>query len=332
MKGILTSEGLFDGTISTKTEEYYVEPVSRYLPLFSTKLKQTLNNSSVNNNVSVRSSSHNNSHNNLSNELNYPLPNFHSIVYKGSDVKKPITNTCASQNLYRKLKNSFDHYDVDERKSFLLKNRHLKPHRSRKHGKKRDKRWLMMFDDNLELSTKTVVNISNNKNSNDRETVYQFDNIESSSGTTSRDYNNNRIRFVKVGPNTTIIRSFNDKVLVGTGKSGVMTNDDLQNDASSNVGIDLTKTSGTSTAVNNGNNFHDDWLLSRQHIHKRAAIDPKKTTCMLYLQADHLFYQKYGTEEACIEVMTRHVQRVNSIYKVTGKLIFLNISLLLVII
>ncbi|BES95614.1 Disintegrin [Nesidiocoris tenuis] len=60
--------------------------------------------------------------------------------------------------------------------------------------------------------------------------------------------------------------------------------------------------------------FDDDF---RAHVHKRATIDPKKTTCMLYLQADHLFFQKYGTEEACIEVMTRHVQRVNSIYKTT---------------
>lgn len=50
-----------------------------------------------------------------------------------------------------------------------------------------------------------------------------------------------------------------------------------------------------------------------------GAVDPAKTNCMLYLQADHLFFQKYGTEEACIEVMTRHVQRVNAIYKTTGK-------------
>lgn len=55
-----------------------------------------------------------------------------------------------------------------------------------------------------------------------------------------------------------------------------------------------------------------------RNVNKRAIIDPKKTTCMLYLQADHQFFQKYGTEEACIEVMTRHVQRVNSIYKATG--------------
>lgn len=62
------------------------------------------------------------------------------------------------------------------------------------------------------------------------------------------------------------------------------------------------------------NLFDDDFRL---HLSKRATIDPKKTTCMLYLQADHLFFQKYGTEEACIEVMTRHVQRVNLIYRNT---------------
>ena len=48
--------------------------------------------------------------------------------------------------------------------------------------------------------------------------------------------------------------------------------------------------------------------------------DKKKTTCMLYLQADHLFYEKMGrSEEACIDVMTRHVQRVNSIYRAVGE-------------
>ena len=47
----------------------------------------------------------------------------------------------------------------------------------------------------------------------------------------------------------------------------------------------------------------------------RGVIDKKKKTCMLYLQADHLFYKAMGSEEACIETMTRHVQRVNSIYQ-----------------
>jgi hypothetical protein len=61
------------------------------------------------------------------------------------------------------------------------------------------------------------------------------------------------------------------------------------------------------------------WMGGAAARSKRAAaIDPHKTTCMLYLQADHLFHQKFGSEEACIEVMTRHVQRVNSIYQGTG--------------
>lgn len=59
--------------------------------------------------------------------------------------------------------------------------------------------------------------------------------------------------------------------------------------------------------------------LTFRNVNKRA-IDPKKTTCMLYLQADHQFYSRYRSEEACIEVMTRHVQRVNSIYRNTGKI------------
>lgn len=63
----------------------------------------------------------------------------------------------------------------------------------------------------------------------------------------------------------------------------------------------------------------------RSHFRRKALaakskkIDPKKTTCMLYLQADHLFHNQMGTEEATIDVMTRHVQRVNSIYKDVGE-------------
>ncbi|XP_046475650.1 disintegrin and metalloproteinase domain-containing protein 10 isoform X1 [Neodiprion pinetum] len=52
-------------------------------------------------------------------------------------------------------------------------------------------------------------------------------------------------------------------------------------------------------------------------LRKRTSVDPKKTTCMLYLQADHTFFAHYKSEEACIEVMTRHVQRVNAIYRYT---------------
>ena len=60
----------------------------------------------------------------------------------------------------------------------------------------------------------------------------------------------------------------------------------------------------------------------RHHFRRKYnkhEVDPKKTTCMLYLQADHLFHEQMGTEEATIDVMTRHVQRVNSIYKDVGE-------------
>ena len=55
---------------------------------------------------------------------------------------------------------------------------------------------------------------------------------------------------------------------------------------------------------------------------KKEGIDKKKTTCMLYLQADHLFHEQMGySEEASIEMMTRHVQRVNSIYRPIGMIL-----------
>lgn len=50
-----------------------------------------------------------------------------------------------------------------------------------------------------------------------------------------------------------------------------------------------------------------------------VVVDPRKTTCMLYLQADHLFFERMGSREACIEAMTRHVHKVNSIYRGTGR-------------
>lgn len=64
--------------------------------------------------------------------------------------------------------------------------------------------------------------------------------------------------------------------------------------------------------------LYSGWERGKARKQRRSTIDPRKTTCMLYLQADHLFYAKMGSEEACIESMTRHVQRVNSIYKNVG--------------
>jgi disintegrin and metalloproteinase domain-containing protein 10 len=50
-----------------------------------------------------------------------------------------------------------------------------------------------------------------------------------------------------------------------------------------------------------------------------SSMADRKSTCMLYLQADHTFFQKLGSDEASIEAITRHVQRANVIYKNTGE-------------
>jgi disintegrin and metalloproteinase domain-containing protein 10 len=51
-----------------------------------------------------------------------------------------------------------------------------------------------------------------------------------------------------------------------------------------------------------------------------GSLADRKSTCMLYLQADHTFFQKLGSDEASIEAITRHVQRANVIYKNTGEI------------
>lgn len=87
--GVLTADNLFDGTISTATEHFYIEPSHKY-----------------------------------SQEL--PRSGVHSIIYKLSDVKMNLNNNrndvdsspnehephCASEKLFRRLK---------EEKSNLLK-------------------------------------------------------------------------------------------------------------------------------------------------------------------------------------------------------------------
>lgn len=54
-------------------------------------------------------------------------------------------------------------------------------------------------------------------------------------------------------------------------------------------------------------------------LERSRTVFDKKSTCMLYLQADHTFFQKLGSDDASIEAITRHVQRANAIYKNTGE-------------
>ena len=83
--GVVTEDGLFDGTISTKLEDYYIEPVHRYLKSGET----------------------------------FPSLNYHSIIYRHSDVVHPNYTNCASEKLYNKYYNnvsvSYTHLDVYKR-------------------------------------------------------------------------------------------------------------------------------------------------------------------------------------------------------------------------
>ena len=71
--------------------------------------------------------------------------------------------------------------------------------------------------------------------------------------------------------------------------------------------------------VNVRNDLSDITNNSHSSSSTARTLYDRKSTCMLYLQADHTFFQKMGSDEASIEAITRHVQRANSIYKNTGK-------------
>lgn len=61
-------------------------------------------------------------------------------------------------------------------------------------------------------------------------------------------------------------------------------------------------------------------FIDMHNLKPSTSLADRKSTCMLYLQADHTFFQKLGSDEASIEAITRHVQRANVIYKNTGEL------------
>ncbi|KAH0554943.1 hypothetical protein KQX54_014042 [Cotesia glomerata] len=91
-------------------------------------------------------------------------------------------------------------------------------------------------------------------------------------------------------------------------------NDPILFDADEFLNTDYSKNADNEESFDVYRDDREKYLRSR-----KRTVDPKKTTCMLYLQADHTFVEHYKSEEACIEVMTRHVQRVNAIYRYTGK-------------
>nr|CAD7567528.1 unnamed protein product [Timema californicum] len=247
--GLLTADGLFDGTISTLLEDYHVEPVSRYIPTNTSGL------------------------------------NFHSIVYRASDVHRPSPSApCASQLLHHARHNTSTVFN-------------------------RTKRW-MPEEENLPAPNhphKKFPVIPDYPN----DYPYDFTSHEANFNTSRK------LRPHLYNPGVFLLPKDVTRNTVGSRPGDVETSLVLREPDEPYDSVNRPTTDDSSRSDNLIST--EDPVFSARHVHKRATIDPKKTTCMLYLQADHLFYQKYGTEEACIEVMTRHVQRVNSIYKGTGE-------------
>ncbi|EEB13829.1 adam, putative [Pediculus humanus corporis] len=327
VQGIVTKDGLFDGTIFSKNEIFYIEPVSRYTP------------------------SNNEQHQNFTS-----LPHqIHTIIYKTTDVKIPpsLNKTCASQNLYlSRIKQNTNDESIGysgKGKRFL---RHEKNGGDRYRSSNVNNNDYYEYDNDGDDDDDDY-NISNNYNNNNNNNKKRFlekilDRSENNKNSTVTRHKEKKKSTKKNGVSSSlpVVVSSHD----GLSKSNILKtyfNSDeydrtrRKKKVNDNGFVDVFKYRpkvqlNDFKIITNNNNNNNNNMVNRpkiitksqgknneseneslKHVIKRATIDPKKTTCMLYLQADHLFYQKYGTEEACIEVMTRHVQRVNSIYKTT---------------
>lgn len=132
--GVLTSDNLFDGTITTNFEDFYIEPSQKY-----------------------------------SNQLH--RKGVHTIIYKLSDVKMHFNNSqdkdhsskhhslkhniehCASEKLYKKLLNDRYNQENSNEKSDKHSFNYIKvnKHKSKKvqfnKSLKRKRRWLPLLDE-----------------------------------------------------------------------------------------------------------------------------------------------------------------------------------------
>ncbi|CAH0729239.1 unnamed protein product, partial [Brenthis ino] len=264
--GVITADGLFDGTIWTPSEEYYVEPLSRY-------------------------------------DIDHP--SMHSVIYRRSDVDHPHTNSdtphCASHLLHVKGKlgykgELFNFTDQVAVKEVLLNNNNTEDLHSEINRRK--KRWLPedeMQDDEPKKNPELPLDLDVPYTSNSD----PFDKLSTRKPKTKID-KSNLITKVRLDSEESRPKPKTHVEVIKT-KAGVVT-----------VSKDVVKKEPVGYTVLSANASDDG-----RHVNKRATVDPRKTTCLVYLQADHMFYQRYGSEEACIEVMTRHVQKVNAIYKVT---------------
>lgn len=229
----------------------------------------------------------------------------HSVIYRRSDVEHPNDKSeaapCASHLLHIKttlgqqaeIFNFTNQQNVKESAS----SNHTDDLRSEIHRRK--KRWLPedeMQDDQPKKNPELPLDLDVPYTSNSD----PFDKLSTRKPKTKID-KSNLITKVRLDSEESRPKPKTHVEVIKT-KAGVVA-----------VNKDVVKKEPVGYTVLSANASADE-----RHVNKRATVDPRKTTCLVYLQADHMFYQRYGSEEACIEVMTRHVQKVNAIYKVTG--------------
>ncbi|XP_070787989.1 disintegrin and metalloproteinase domain-containing protein 10-like [Pituophis catenifer annectens] len=62
--------------------------------------------------------------------------------------------------------------------------------------------------------------------------------------------------------------------------------------------------------------FQRQLTAKANHTHRpRRSLNYSKTSCLLHLQADHLFYQRFGSVEAVIAQIANYIKAVNTIYE-----------------
>nr|XP_025035980.1 disintegrin and metalloproteinase domain-containing protein 10-like [Pelodiscus sinensis] len=65
-------------------------------------------------------------------------------------------------------------------------------------------------------------------------------------------------------------------------------------------------------------NFQQELTLKGETLERqRRSLDHSRTSCLLHLQADYLFYQRFGTTEAVIAQISSYIKAVNAIYENT---------------
>ncbi|KAH7636469.1 hypothetical protein HUG17_10439 [Dermatophagoides farinae] len=305
--GIITKNGLLDGHLQTKYEEFYIEPAERYF------------------------------------DLNFGNYDFHSVIYISGDVNFPLNATHGAATMANNDHHNFFANDgtTSTTASFFVHYIPLfNPFQTTTTAATvgGGGNWLSSFHQNNfdSYHDDALVDQTKMKRRQRRSTNISKAHIMSMNG-------NNKSSSLMDDNETTILETITSSSTARNDNNARLIDDDHHGGGGDKQQQprqlkQKQQQSGSSSSSNHGIYWRDmdslhytesepygikavhprtHWIDDQRHHDRHVVVDPKKTTCMLYLQADHLFYEKMGSEEACIESMTRHVQKVNNIYKNT---------------